>query len=551
VAGNKLRLVELGLAPTVATEVARQITTGTGNVRRLIELGFTPKLAKLMAAAAMGSSVSARALCEVGMTGVLAKEFVAQVASGSTPVFTSFAVVGIGDSILAASQGTSSPATGAFNSLGYGSNVTVTNFGVSGETLATNLSRIQSGIADPYYVDTGPSVLYIEGGTNDFVAGTTGSALYALATQMITEAKNRFFRAVIQTIIPRAVGSYGWTAAMETERKAYNNLVAANSAGADVIADFRSDPLVGDNSGMETSNRTADGTHPNDAGANAIRPLMKAAIDSALAMQPRYKPQADLKIGAKSVITGVSGSTPITLGHSTWATTATSSDGTALTVNGATLNYAAFSTAGTKTITFVETPPAGLGLSARTSTTTVAVGSDAANYVRMTNLDTRLTERLAPGGGYTYETTTSVSNHNPQIQARYNKTLPAGIDGYAGYTSLSSTTFPIVGLSTLANPGGFSDYTYGFFMDAAAGGAYSVLGGGTNANLASAQGDTIRLRRAGTTVYAEVQRSGGTTWLLGATWSGASTAALTFVGQPGQSGAIGGFNGPFTTNNFA
>jgi hypothetical protein len=83
VAANKLRLVELGLAPTVATEVARQISTNTGNVRRLIELGFTPKLAKLMAAAAISSGVSAAALCESGMPSVLAKEFVAQVGGGA------------------------------------------------------------------------------------------------------------------------------------------------------------------------------------------------------------------------------------------------------------------------------------------------------------------------------------------------------------------------------------------------------------------------------------------------------------------------------------
>lgn len=49
--GKKLRLVELGIAPRLATELANQITTSTGNVPRLMELGYTPRLAKLVAAA--------------------------------------------------------------------------------------------------------------------------------------------------------------------------------------------------------------------------------------------------------------------------------------------------------------------------------------------------------------------------------------------------------------------------------------------------------------------------------------------------------------------
>jgi len=76
------RLVELGMVPPLAKEVAAQITSGIGSARRLAELSMVPVLAGELASQINAKVGNARRLAELGMVPVLAKEVAAQVSSG-------------------------------------------------------------------------------------------------------------------------------------------------------------------------------------------------------------------------------------------------------------------------------------------------------------------------------------------------------------------------------------------------------------------------------------------------------------------------------------
>lgn len=68
------RLVELGMVPPLAKEVASQITSGVGNARRLAELSMVPRLAGELATQITAKVGNARRLAELTMVPVLARE---------------------------------------------------------------------------------------------------------------------------------------------------------------------------------------------------------------------------------------------------------------------------------------------------------------------------------------------------------------------------------------------------------------------------------------------------------------------------------------------
>lgn len=86
--GNAKRFVELGLAPALSIELAKQITASAGDARRLKELGMVPGLAALVVPSIVSRSVNVMKLSELGMPARLVREFVAQIGSGGTPTPT-------------------------------------------------------------------------------------------------------------------------------------------------------------------------------------------------------------------------------------------------------------------------------------------------------------------------------------------------------------------------------------------------------------------------------------------------------------------------------
>lgn len=79
--GNAKRFVELGLAPTLSIELAKQITASTGDARRLKELGMVPGLATIVVPAIAAHTVNVMKLSEMGWPSRVVREFRAQITS--------------------------------------------------------------------------------------------------------------------------------------------------------------------------------------------------------------------------------------------------------------------------------------------------------------------------------------------------------------------------------------------------------------------------------------------------------------------------------------
>lgn len=75
------RLIESGLVPSLSKELANQINTGVGNRIRLVELGMVPLVASTVVSQ-IGGSGNAMRLIELGVAAALALEIVKQIRSG-------------------------------------------------------------------------------------------------------------------------------------------------------------------------------------------------------------------------------------------------------------------------------------------------------------------------------------------------------------------------------------------------------------------------------------------------------------------------------------
>jgi hypothetical protein len=169
----------------------------------------------------------------------------------------------------------------AIDHLGLPNGITIHNVSTNGEGLQTGLGRRETDLfplVDPQHV----SVLLLQQGTNDLGPGSLNSAGYlnAVLTSFVMTAHAAGFWVVADTVLPRQDSN--WTPAMEQQRLAYNQLVRANSAGADAVNDIAADPVIGDGSNPATSAYYADGLHPTLLGQQRLAVLDAAALSPLL-----------------------------------------------------------------------------------------------------------------------------------------------------------------------------------------------------------------------------------------------------------------------------
>ena len=137
------------------------------------------------------------------------------------------------------------------------------NMGVHGETMATAYAQ-RTGRYSATFASGIPNVAFLQYGTNDIGAGTTGANLYAnTATPFVSFLQGLGFKVVICTILPRADGP--WSAALETERVNYNNAVRGNAASADAVLDLTANPTMGNGNAGNTT-LYPDNLHPSSLG---------------------------------------------------------------------------------------------------------------------------------------------------------------------------------------------------------------------------------------------------------------------------------------------
>jgi len=119
----------------------------------------------------------------------------------------------------------------------------------------------------------------LEACANDIAAGTSASAIAAIAQARIADAKTALIdRVGIATCLPRynwVLDSAKWVAA-----QAYNDLVRENYAawGADFIVDLAANPVMGNIANTSNASLFTDLLHPSSYGTSLLVPDYVAAI---------------------------------------------------------------------------------------------------------------------------------------------------------------------------------------------------------------------------------------------------------------------------------
>lgn len=207
----------------------------------------------------------------------------------------------------------------------------------------------------------------------------------------------------------------------------------------------------------------------------------------------------------------------------------------------ATFTYTAAS-AGSKTISTTNngglTNPAGVA---------VTVAAQAA-AIQLISRSSDLTESASAPWVYT----SSGAAFSSTIGGIASVALQAGTDGelrfkYTGYNSASSSTSEtMIGVLPGSALVGYASLPYAFYTKASENRYQAFTSGSTQGTptVTPTNGDILRMRRAGSTLYAEVSQDGGSTWTQVYGWASVSTGVLHFqIAQATGTGTINTITG--------
>lgn len=161
-----------------------------------------------------------------------------------------------------------------------------------------------------------------------------------------------------------------------------------------------------------------------------------------------------------------------------------------------------------------------------------SVTPTAASYIRLSPL-ALMTE--SGTGPYTYTGTNTSYSTSTAIGGIANVGLQSGVDGalsckFTGFSTPSGTE-TMIGIQTGSTVVSYNNLAYSFYTQRS-GNKYVPFTAGTaqtpTNNVVPANGDVMQLRRAGTTLIAEVSKDNGSTWTTIYTWSGVSTGAYKY-----------------------
>jgi hypothetical protein len=250
----------------------------TGAVMKLSRTILTGGAFLLVAACGSGSADTSPIAVVAALPTPMPTPTSATATSAPTPGATiAGVIVQAGDSI---GVGQTAGDYAAIDHLGL-ADVEVHNASVSGQWMLSSYGARSTELF-PFCNRARTCALLIQDGTNDLRGGTSANNLYRnVLTPFVAAARLAGFYVAVDTILPR--GDTGWTAALEAQRLAYNNLVRANAAGADAVNDIAADATIGDGSNPAASIYYSDGLHPTLLGqqrlavldATALEPLLK------------------------------------------------------------------------------------------------------------------------------------------------------------------------------------------------------------------------------------------------------------------------------------
>jgi len=175
------------------------------------------------------------------------------------------------------------------------------------------------------------------------------------------------------------------------------------------------------------------------------------------------------------------------------------------------------------------------GLTAPSTITYTSSTAVTSQVVRFGSLVSLTESGASPGWTYTSTATSFGANGGVSTVGLQN-----GVDGQLSVV-MGSVEF-IFGLTTSSTPVAFSNMPYGIWTRNGLGMGYGVITAGaidTTGTVSNATNDILRLRRVGTTLYAEVARAATpTVFTTIKTWTGVPTTAYKFDICPSTGGSL-------------
>jgi lysophospholipase L1-like esterase len=114
----------------------------------------------------------------------------------------------------------------------------------------------------------GRRIVLLNLGSNDLAGGRQAVDIYQALAGITAAAHRSGAKVIIGTVLPRqGLQLFGATyGADEQQRQALNALIRANTAGAEGVIDFASDPMLGSYQNLNNERYFYDGTHPSVTG---------------------------------------------------------------------------------------------------------------------------------------------------------------------------------------------------------------------------------------------------------------------------------------------
>ncbi len=154
-----------------------------------------------------------------------------------------------------------------------GTRVAVT--ATAGRPVQRCLALYDAAVAPVFDTAAASCVIFFHAGDNDIAQGGTAAEAYAALRGYVARAHAQGWAVVVSTEMQR----FDFPPAWRGEIDAYNALLRADRAGADGLAEFGADPLMG---GVEAradlARYTADGVHPTDGGYAVLARVAAAAL---------------------------------------------------------------------------------------------------------------------------------------------------------------------------------------------------------------------------------------------------------------------------------
>ena len=188
-----------------------------------------------------------------------------------------------GDSIGVGSVSGADP----WKDLALGGTYTVDNHSFHGAYLGQMAGPNESKVLKDYDPNSGTNWLVVQAGTNDLSQGGTASGMYDGIEKLVQDGHALGFKVVIATVLPRNSAVFAWSDANENARLAYNDMVRANPAGADAIADVAASPIMGGAGAPANAALYLDGLHPTASAVQAyLEPIYAAIFSSSTSPAP-------------------------------------------------------------------------------------------------------------------------------------------------------------------------------------------------------------------------------------------------------------------------